>query len=420
MVFMRLFTLIFVLLFSSSLNAAKPPQVKVGAEQLFSKNYIHLISGKRVGLITNHTAVNTKMISTIDLLKSHAKEHGFTLTALFAPEHGITGAIHATETVKDEKDVDGIPIYSLHGSTRRPTEKMLAKIDVLLFDIQDIGSRSYTYSTTLFYAMEEAAKNKIPVIVLDRPNPINGIVVDGPMLEEKWRSMVGYINVPYCHGMTIGELARLFNAEYKVGCQLEVVPMKGWQRSMTFQDTGLPWVPTSPYIPEATTAFYYPTTGILGELKIVNTGIGYTLPFKLVGAPWIDAKLFAERLNQQKFPGVYFEPFYYKPFYGRYAHEECEGVLIVVTDPLIYKPVSTQYLLIGMLKSLYPAKFKSALADSNDRKSMFCKVNGTDKIYQIISEEKNIVWKLRTFHEKERDNFTLLRKKYLITSYSDD
>lgn len=412
--------LLLILFFFMPLEAAKPPQVKVGAELLFTKKYVHLIKGKRLGLITNHTAVNSKMISTIDLLKSHAKEHDFTLTALFAPEHGITGSIHATETVHDEKDPDGIPIYSLHGSTRRPTDKMLSKIDVLLFDIQDIGSRSYTYSTTLFYAMEEAAKRKIPVVVLDRPNPINGLVIDGPMLEEKWRSMVGYINIPYCHGMTIGELARFFNAEYKIQCQLDVVPMKGWQRSMTFQDTGLPWIPTSPYVPEATTAFYYPTTGILGELKMVNIGIGYTLPFKLVGAPWIDAKLFAERLNQQKFPGVYFEPFYYKPFYGRYAHEECEGVLIVVTDPLVYKPVSTQYLLIGMLKSMYPAKFKTALANSIDQKSMFCKVNGTDKIYQIISEEKNIVWKLRSFQEKERDEFAALRKKYLIATYADD
>jgi uncharacterized protein YbbC (DUF1343 family) len=419
---MRIFFTILILItaFHYGLYAAKPPKVKVGAEQLFTENYIALIKGKRIGLITNHTAVNTKMISTIDLLKKHAKDHKFQLTTLFAPEHGITGSAHASEAVSDEKDPDGIPIYSLHGKTRRPTEKMLSHIDVLLYDIQDIGSRSYTYITTLFYAMEEAAKHNILVVVLDRPNPINGLVIDGPMLEEKWRSMVGYVNVPYCHGMTIGELARYFNAENKIGCKLEVVPMKGWQRSMTFQDTGLPWIPTSPYIPEATTTFYYPMTGILGELQMVNTGVGYTLPFKLVGAPWIDAKLFAQHLNNQKFPGVYFEPFYYRPFYGRFAHEDCEGVLIVVTDPLNYKPVSTQYLLIGLLKSLYPGKFKEALANSSDRKSMFCKVNGTEKIYQIVSEEKNIAWKLRSFQDKEREDFAVLRKKYLIPSYKDD
>lgn len=418
--FMRIFLLVLSLFCLNNAYAAKPPAVSVGAELLFTENYVHLIKGKRVGLITNHTAVSGKMISTIDLLKKNAPKYGFILSTLFAPEHGITGSAHANESVKDEKDPDGIPIYSLHGSTRRPTDKMLSKVEVLLFDIQDIGSRSYTYSTTLFYAMEEAAKRNIPVVVLDRPNPINGMVIDGPMLEEKWRSMVGYVNVPYCHGMTIGELARFFNAEYQVGCKLEVVPMKGWQRTMTFHDTGLPWIPTSPYIPEATTALFYPTTGILGELKIVNTGIGYTLPFKLIGAPWIDAKVFAQSLNNQKFPGVYFEPFYYRPFYGRFAHEDCEGVLIVITDPLAYKPVSTQYLLIGMLKSLYPEKVKDALASSNENKSMFCKVNGTDKIYQMINDEKNIVWKLRSFHEKERQDFAILRKKYLISSYSDD
>jgi uncharacterized protein YbbC (DUF1343 family) len=416
-----LFFLLLIILSSqfSILQAGNPPKVKVGADLLFTDKYIKLIEGKRVGLITNHTAVNSKMVSTIDLMKKHAKQHNFTLAALYAPEHGIDGAAYASESIDDEKDKDGIIIYSLHGKTRRPTDKMLKDIDVLVFDIQDIGSRSYTYITTLFYVMEAAVKKGIPVVVLDRPNPINGIVIDGPMMEDKWRSMVGYVNVPYCHGMTIGELARYFNAEHQVNCKLDVVPMKGWYRQMTFQDTGLPWIPTSPNIPEASTAFYYPVTGILGELQVVNIGIGYTLPFKIIGAPWIDAKAFAQNLNNQKFPGVYFEPFYFRPFYGRFAHEDCQGVLIVITNPLTYKPVSTQYLLIGLLKSLYPSKFKEALAESQDRKAMFSKVNGTDRIYKIISEEKNIVWKLRSFQEKEREEFAQNRKKYLISAYTD-
>ncbi|BBI18154.1 exo-beta-N-acetylmuramidase NamZ domain-containing protein [Neochlamydia sp. S13] len=412
--------IIFVNFLVNYLQAAPTPQVQVGADLLFTKDYVHLLKNKRIGLITNHTAVNSQMKSTASLLQSHAKQYDFILAALFAPEHGITGSAHAAEFIKDEKDSAGIPIFSLHGATRRPTDKMLAQLDLLLYDIQDIGSRSYTYITTLFYVMEEAAKRQIPVIVLDRPNPINGRVIDGPLLEEKWRSIVGYINVPYCHGMTVGELARYFNDQSKVGCQLEVIPMRGWHRNMTFQDTGLPWIPTSPYIPEATTAYYYPVTGILGELQIVNTGIGYTLPFKVLGAPWIDAKIFAHHLNSQKFPGVYFEPFYYRPFYGRFANEECKGVIIIITNHLIYKPVSTQYLLIGILKSLYPKEFKEALANSQDRKAMFCKVNGTDKVYQIIKEEKNIVWKLRSLHEKEREAFAHQRKKYLIPSYAED
>lgn len=385
-----------------------------------SEDYSDLLKGKKIGLITNHTAVNSKLKSTIDILKENAKRKDFLLTALFAPEHGITGSNYASESIEDELDHDGIPIYSLHGKTRRPTPEMLKDIQLLIYDIQDIGSRSYTYITTLFYAMEEGAKQGIPIIVLDRPNPITGLIVDGPMMEEKWRSIVGYLNIPYCHGMTIGELARFFNEEYKIGCQLEVVPMKGWQRHMTFQDTGLPWIPTSPYIPEASTAFFYPTTGTIGELQLASIGIGYTLPFKIVGAPWIDAKQFSAKLNAQKFPGVYFEPFHFRPFYGKFANEDCQGVLIVITDHAQYKPVSTQFLLIGMLKSLYPKKFQEAISIAKARKEMICKVNGTDRVYHLITEEKNIVWKLRAVHQRERDDFLSIRRKYLNPSYSEE
>ncbi len=414
--FSHLLTLFFSLC-AFAFAIASPPKVAVGADVLFTGEYPALLMGKRIGLITNQTAVNRNMQSTIDLLKANAKKYHYTLAALFAPEHGITGSAYAAESIEDEKDADGIPVFSLHGKTRRPTPQMLSKIDLLIYDIQDIGSRSYTYSTTLFYAMEEAAKAGVGVIVLDRPNPLNGVIVDGPMLDQKWRSFIGYVNVPYCHGMTIGELALFFNNEYKVGCQLEVIPMKGWTRRMSFYDTGLHWIPTSPNIPEATTSFYYPVTGILGELQIVNIGIGYTLPFKLIGAPWINAKNFAEQLNKQKFPGVVFKPFHYRPFYGRFAQEDCEGVLIVVTNSLAYKPVSTQYLIMGMLKSLYPDKFQEALAQAGSRKEMFCKANGTEEVYRLIAEEKNVVWKLRGLHEKERDEFMAVRKKYLNPTY---
>lgn len=401
----------------SALTVGIPAKVTVGVDVLFSEDHATLLKGKKIGLITNHTAVNKQLNLTADVLKSQAHHYGYTLVALFAPEHGIDGAIHA-EKVCHSTDVDGMPIYSLHGETRRPTTEMLKGIDTLVYDIQDIGSRSYTYSSTLFYAMEEAAKRHIEVIVLDRPNPLNGIIVDGPMLEDKWRSFVGYINVPYCHGMTIGELAQFFNQEYKVECKLTVIPMKGWRRSMTFQDTGLTWIPTSPYIPESSTVFYYPTTGILGEMPIVNIGIGYTLPFKIIGAPWIDAKQFAKHLNAQKFPGVHFIPFHYRPFYGRFAQEDCHGVQIVITNAMIYKPVCTQYLIIGMLKSLYPEKFKQGMESLKSRKEMFCKVNGTEAVYQVMREMEHIVWKLRSFHQKERETFLLLRKKYLIPAYS--
>ena len=214
---------------------------------------------------------------------------------------------------------------------------MLKDVDILIYDIQDIGSRSYTYITTLFYVMEEAAKAQIPLIVLDRPNPINGLLVEGPMLNERWRSFIGYVNVPYCHGMTVGELALFFNAEYQIGCKLEVIQMQGWKRWMHFEDTGLAWVPTSPHIPEADTPLFYASTGIIGELGIVSIGIGYSLPFKVVGAPWIRAQEFATAMNAQRLPGVHFMPYHFKPFYGLYKEKQCQGVLIRITDPHVFK-----------------------------------------------------------------------------------
>lgn len=389
-------------------------QVQLGIDRLFTPEYREALKGKNIGLITNHTAIDSQGRSSIDLLKAHASNGGYVIKALFAPEHGLTGLQYASESVKDAKDLDGIPIYSLHGSTRRPTPSMLTSIDLLIYDIQDLGSRSYTFSTTLFYAMEAAAKAHIPVIVLDRPNPIGGQLVDGPMLEDKWRSFVGYVNVPYCHGLTIGELAQFFNGEYQVGCQLSVVPMGGWKRSMTFKETGLNWMPTSPNIPESETAFFYPTTGLMGELQMVNIGVGYSLPFKVVGAPWIEAKSFADQLNQQKFPGVHFSPFHYRPFFGRFSGEDCHGVLILVTDPKNYLPVTTQYLILGMLKSLYPSQFKKALEESASRQEMFNKVNGTAEVYRILKNENYFVWKLRALHQKERDAYIQKRIKYLI------
>lgn len=391
--------------------------VQLGIDNLFSSEHRSLLRGKQIGLITNHTAIDSNGRTTIELLKENEKSLGYSLKALFAPEHGLTGLQYANESIKNDRDIDGIPIYSLHGSTRRPTSAMLSEINLLIYDIQDLGSRSYTYSSTLFYAMEEAAKAHIPVIVLDRPNPLGGLLIDGPMLEKEWRSFVGYINVPYCHGMTIGELAQYFNGEYRIACQLTVIPMKGWRRNMTFEETGLTWIPTSPHVPEARTAFFYPTTGLLGELQLVNIGVGYTLPFKVIGAPWINAQQFAKKLNDQKFPGVYFYPFHYRPFFGRFAGQPCHGVYIIITDPHSFLPVTTQYLLMGMLKNLYPIPFQQALDASRSCQEMFNKVNGTAEVYRMLREEKYLIWKLRALHQKEREEYLLKRQTYLISDY---
>ncbi len=396
---------ILFLFFSFSAWAA--PLVSPGVDLFFEEGHLALLKGKRLGLLTNHTGIDSQMRTTIQLFEATGQ-----LTALFSPEHGLKGQHHAGDAVKHSSE-KGVPIHSLHGETRRPTPEMLKDLDVVIYDIQCIGIRSYTFLTTLFYMMEAAAKCGIEVIVLDRPNPINGLIVDGPMLEDQWRSFIGYVNVPYCHGMTIGELARFFNEEYKVGCKLKVVRMKGWNRSMSYRDTGLAWMPPSPNVPEPDTPLFCPTTGILGELSILNIGIGFTLPFKIVGAPWMDASLFAEKLNAQKLPGVYFQPYHFRPFWGLYKGLDCQGVLIQISDSKIYKPLSVQFLLLGMLKTLYPKEFTKRILEK-PRKDLFCKANGTNRVYEILLKEKYPAWKLIEIDQAEREAFLEIRKKYLL------
>ncbi len=382
-------------------------KVLPGIDVFFEEGHLSLLKEKKVGLLTNHTGVDSRMRSTLELFIENAD-----VTAIFSPEHGLKGENYASESIKHGNE-KGIAVYSLHGETRRPKPEMFKKIDVLIYDIQCTGARAYTYPTTLFYCMEEATKQGIEVIVLDRPNPINGLIVDGPMLEDRWRSFIGYINVPYCHGMTIGELAQFFNEEYQIGCKLKVIPMKGWDRSMSYRDTGLAWIPPSPNVPEPDTPFFCPSTGILGELRILNIGIGFTLPFKVVGAPWIVANEFAQQLNSQKLPGVHFQPFSFRPFWGLYKGLDCQGVLIQITDPKIYKPLSVQYLLLGMLKSLYPKEFTKRLTEISS-KDLFCKANGTEAVYEILLKEKYPAWKLIELHKNERATFLEKRKKYLL------
>jgi len=383
-------------------------EVTLGVDVFFEEGALRL-KGKKIGLLMNQTSVDRNLESTL----SRFQAAGVLVGALFSPEHGINGRHYAWEKVDGDPKAE-IPLFSLHGETRRPKPEMLEGLDAVVYDIQCTGVRAYTYQTTLFYLMEEAAKAGVEVIVLDRPNPINGLVVDGPMLQEKWRSYIGYINVPYCHGMTIGELARFFNAEYKVGCKLSVVPMKGWQRKMSYRDTGLAWIPPSPNVPEPDTPLFCPITGSMGELELVNIGIGYTLPFKIVGAPWIKGADFAEALNRQKLPGVRFQPYHFRPFWGLYKGVDCEGVLIQITDEKSFRPLSTQYLILGILKSLYPAEFLKRIELMEKRKDLFCKASGTDAIYEILRQEKFPAWKLIDFQRAEREAFLEKRKLYLL------
>lgn len=394
--------------------------IQVGADALLEGNNFSLLKGKRIGAITNQSAMNSHLQTTFEMLKERQKEEGYTLSCIFAPEHGYYGSAYAYETIKDQKLGD-IPLYGLFGERRRPTPEMLASVDLLIYDVQDIGSRSYTFISTLFYCMEEAAKAKIPLIVLDRPNPMGGLVVDGPLVEDHWRSFLGYVKIPYCHGMTIGELARFFNEEYKIGCALTVIPMKGWKRGMCFSETGLPWVPTSPQIPEPDTPFFYPTTGLIGHCSMLNIGIGYTLPFKLVGAPWIAADKLADMLNGQKLPGVFFQPYYYRPFFGKFKLENCQGVRIVITDHNRFLPVTTQFTIMGVIKNLYPKQFQEAITQMQinaNSKDVFNKLNGGETVLKIITQEKFIIWKLRDLCTDARVSFLPVRSKYLYASYN--
>ncbi len=386
-------------------------QVQLGVDAFFEDGHAERLKGKNVVLVTNHTAVDQNLCLSADRFLTAP----FKLVGLWTPEHGLQGLSYAGEHVADSKYKNSVPVFSLHGDSKRPPKETFKGVDVVIYDIQDIGLRSYTFASTLYVVMEEAARFKIPVIVLDRPNPLGGVMVDGPMLSQNLRSFVGYLNVPYCHGMTIGELAQFFNSEYKVRCDLKVVPMKHWTRSMSYRDTKLKWIPTSPHIPEMDTPLYCATTGVLGELGIVNIGVGYTLPFKLVGAPWINAEIFAKTLNDQKRLGVRFIPFHYRPFYGLFKGQDCHGVMIDVTDSGSYQPISTGYMITGVLKSLYPKPFLEQISKATQlRKNLFCKVNGTDTILKYLLTDPYPAWKCISYDQKEREAFKKTREKHLL------
>jgi uncharacterized protein YbbC (DUF1343 family) len=398
--------------FVFTIQASLVSALEVGADVFVTDSMYLKFSEKRIGLVSNQSAVNAQMKTTLELLQ----KKGYKITALFAPEHGFYGDAYAYDHIEHEV-LKGVPIYSLHGTHRRPTEKMLKDVDLLMYDIQDIGSRSYTYLSTLFYCMEEAARYQIPFVVLDRPNPMGGAICDGPGVEEEYRSFLGYLNVPYCHGMTVGELARLFMEEYKLSLDLTVVKVKGWKRGMHFDESELKWIPTSPQIPESDTPFFYPTTGIIGHCSLASIGIGYTLPFKLVGAPWINPELFAETLNAQKLPGVCFYPFQFRPFFGKYKLETCKGVRIFITDTKTFRPVTTQFVIMGILKSLYPNHFDEEfqkVLHSKSKHDVFLKLVGRKEILRLFSEEKFITWKLREIVQKDCAEFEKKRSKYLI------
>ncbi len=351
--------------------------IKLGIDVLIEKR-LDLVVGKRVGLITNPSGVNREMVPTVTVLFNNKDVN---LTKLFGPEHGIRGDVPAGEYVTNYRDdKTSLPVYSLYGSTRRPTQEMLENLDVLIFDIQDLGVRPYTYIYTMAYAMEAAAEYDIEFIVLDRPNPLGGNLVDGNILEPEFKSFIGLYPIPYVHGMTVGEIAWFFNSEFGINADLKVVPMEGWNRSTTFNKTGLNWVPTSPHIPLAETVPYYATTGLIGELGTISVGVGYTMPFMLTGNPDIDAFELADELNMRKLPGVIFRPMHWRQFYGAFKDKQVGGVQIVVSDMAVYMPYSTGIHILGAIKKLYPDKDYFP----DDRSSGFNRASGTSTIFKRL------------------------------------
>lgn len=440
----RFLILIFATVISS--HAA----VKLGNEVLVEQHFKSL-AGKRIGLITNPSGVNSKFEPTIDVLQ---KAPGVKLVALFAPEHGIYGDIPAGDKVTNRVDVrTGLPVHSLYDKTRKPTPEMLKGLDALVMDVQDAGIRSYTFISTMGLAMQACGEAGIEFIVLDRPNPLGGERIEGPMVTEEFRSFVSQYDIPYVYGMTMGELAGMINAERWVTnqCKLTVVPMKGWKRSMLWPDTKLPWVPTSPHVPEDTSPMYMTATGIIGELGSANIGVGYPAPFHCIGLPGMDMWKTADALNNYKIPGVKFKPLTYKPYYGPFTTNIISGAQLYVLDPRrapltalnIYiieaaQKISGRDLFADARKNFEEAEAKKAKAatekaakdkaEGKEQKKeeppkvpakpptafdMFDKVNGTDATRKALQAGVPASEIVKSWKAGE-DKFRQKREKYLL------
>ncbi len=312
------------------------------------------LRGRGVGLITNPTGVTHDLQSGVDVLFRHPDCR---LVALFGPEHGLRGDAQAGAPVETTADPrTGLPVYSLYSVTRQPTPEMLRDVDLLIVDLQDGGVRFYTYLWTMAYAMQAATRQGIPILVLDRPTPLSGEILEGPILDPAFASFVGLYPIPIRPGMTIGELARLFNAEYGIGAELDVVRCQGWRRSLWFDQTGLPWVMPSPNLPTLDSLTVYPGTCLI-EGTNVSEGRGTTRPFELIGAPWVDAYRLAEAMNALELPGVRFRPVYFTPTFSKYQGELCAGIQLHVCDRLALRPVAIGVHLIQVLRRLHPERF---------------------------------------------------------------
>ncbi|HOF54503.1 MAG TPA: DUF1343 domain-containing protein [Prolixibacteraceae bacterium] len=405
---------IFLLLaFCFQIHQADAQKVKTGLEVL-QKNNFFLLKGKKVGLITNPTGIDRNLQSTVDIFHNCPD---FELVALFGPEHGVRGDYGAGDYVENYTDPHtGLPVYSIYGKTRKPTREMLQGIDVLVYDIQDIGSRSYTYISTLGLAMEAAAENNIQFVVLDRPNPLGGIKMEGLLTQPEFVSFVSQFPIPYVHGLTVGELALYLNSEgllsEGVVCDLAVVAMKGWKRKMTFNKTGLPWVLTSPHIPHEFSPWFYPVSGILGELYVMSIGVGYTLPFQLFAAEWVEAEKLTAALNGLTLPGVSFRPVHFTPYYSTGKGTILHGVQLHITDFEKANLSLVQFYVIQECYKLYPDKNLFDMCNPS-RLGMFDKVCGSDIIRKTFTQNFQVA-DIETLWMQEIPAFREKVKRYML------
>ncbi|MBI4521743.1 MAG: DUF1343 domain-containing protein [Gemmatimonadetes bacterium] len=386
-------------------RAAGAARVRPGIEVLLDDSS-HLVRGRRVGLITNQTGVSSDGVSSIDLLVA---ADGIELVKLFAPEHGIRGAAPPGEVIENAVDEPtGLPILSLYGDTRKPTPTMLAGLDALVFDVQDIGTRYYTYVYTMALAMEAAAEAGVRFIVLDRPNPLGGDHVQGNVLDPQFASFVGMYPIPMRHGMTAGELARLFNQEYGLDAELAVVPASGWERRLWFDETGLSWLPPSPNMPSLESATHYPGT-CLFEGTNLSVGRGTDAAFQQVGAPWLDGPQLAERLNRYELPGIRFEPVTFTPrdpADGKYNGVAVQGVRFVVTDRRTYDPTAAGVAALVEARALTGDRWEWR-ADHFDR------LAGTDQL-RLQIEGRRSPSEILSGWAEPRNSFQRIRERYLL------
>ncbi|MBT4502789.1 MAG: DUF1343 domain-containing protein [Gemmatimonadetes bacterium] len=382
--------------------------VTLGNERLFDDEQFDLIRGQRIGLITNHSGVDSQLRATADRLH---ETDGCDLVALFGPEHGIRGDVADGAVVTTDRDPQtGVTAHSLYGETNKPDEHMLDRIDVMLFDIQDVGVRFYTYLYTMSLSMEACATRNIPFLLLDRPNPIGGVQIAGRVLDPPFASFVGLYPIPVQYGMTIGEIARLFNETFAIDADLHVVPLQGWKRDLFWEDTGLPWVYPSPNMPTVDTAVIYPGMCFF-EGTNLSEGRGTVKPFEQVGAPFVDAYRLADYLNQLELPGVLFRPVYFQPSFGKHADQVCQGVQLHILDRSSFQAVRTGFEVIDAARRLFPDDFAWRIPGKGIYN--FDRLAGTDAIRLALDRGTPVV-DLVADWQPDLDRFDDLRRSFLL------